>query len=620
MTFCAGLCSVAQAGESLKPVPITAVTVEDSFWSPKLTIYRENTIPHSWKYIDGNIRALRKIAGLGDEPGDTGLWTEANLHKFIETVAYSLSLHPDPELEKRLDEVISVLAAAQRADGYIHAHVTIKDLTPWDNLYHQHDGYVSGHMYEAAVAHFRTTGKRTLLDVACKSADQACRHFLVEKNPGFPGHAEIELALVELYRATGQERYLELAQAFIERRGANKEKDCPRFPCEYFQDHLPVRQQREIKGHAVRAVFFATGVADLALETGASDMRDAAERLWVSATKRKMYLTGSIGAARKHEAFADDYVLPNDGYCESCAACGLADFAHRMLMLQADAQCADVLERVLYNAVLHGISLDGKSFYYRNPLSDRDHPRGNNWCCCPPNLSRTLLKLGGYIYAHNNKEVYVNLYVGGSGRILLPDNTITITQQTEYPWNGSVKILVNPQSQSKFSMNLRIPGWCRKTQLKVNGAEDRGFPIRKGYAHIEREWKRNDMIELNFFMPVERVEAHPNVKQDNGLVAIQRGPIVYALEALDNNGDFDMTLPADTQFEIEHLPEFLGGVTVIKGKSSEDKTFLAVPFYALANREKSSQVVWLPQTGKKENPAGWKAKLYRRLDPATLAR
>ncbi|MHC4501250.1 MAG: beta-L-arabinofuranosidase domain-containing protein, partial [Planctomycetota bacterium] len=197
MTFCAGLCSVAQAGESLKPVPITAVTVEDSFWSPKLTIYRENTIPHSWKYIDGNIRALRKIAGLGDEPGDTGLWTEANLHKFIETVAYSLSLHPDPELEKRLDEVISVLAAAQRADGYIHAHVTIKDLTPWDNLYHQHDGYVSGHMYEAAVAHFRTTGKRTLLDVACKSADQACRHFLVEKNPGFPGHAEIELALVE---------------------------------------------------------------------------------------------------------------------------------------------------------------------------------------------------------------------------------------------------------------------------------------------------------------------------------------------------------------------------------------------------------------------------------------
>jgi DUF1680 family protein len=480
MTFCAGSCSVVQAGELLKPVPITAVTVEDSFWSPKLTIYRENTIPHSWKYIDGNIKALRKIAGLSEEPGDTGLWTEANLHKFIETVAYSLSLHPDPELEKQLDEVISVLAAAQRPDGYIHAHVTIKNLTAWDNLYHQHDGYVAGHLYEAAVAHFSVTGKRTLLDVACKSADQAYRHFLVEKNPGFPGHAEIELALVELYRATGQERYLELAQTFIGRRGANKEKDCPRFPCEYFQDHLPIHQQREIKGHAVRAVFFATGVADVALETADPQMRAAAERLWVSTAKRKMYVTGSVGAARKHEAFADDYVLPNDGYCESCAACGLADFARRMLMLQADAQCADVLERVLYNAVLHGISLDGKSFYYRNPLSDRDHPRGNNWCCCPPNLSRTLLKLGRYTYAHNNKEVYVNLYVGGSGRILLPDNTVTITQQTKYPWNGGVKILVNPQSQSKFSMNLRIPGWCRKTQLKVNGAEDRGFPISNG--------------------------------------------------------------------------------------------------------------------------------------------
>jgi DUF1680 family protein len=620
VTFCAGPSSVAQAGESLKPVPVTAVTVEDSFWSPKLAIYRENTIPHSWKYIDGNIKAMRKIAGLSEEQGDTGLWTEANLHKFIETVAYSLSLYPDAELENRLDEVISVLAAAQRPDGYIHAHVTNKSLTAWNNLYHQHDGYVSGHLYEAAVAHFHTTGKRTLLDVACKSADQAYHHFLVEKNPGFPGHAEIELALVELYRATGQERYLELAQTFIERRGANKEKDCPRFPCEYFQDHLPVRQQREIKGHAVRAVFFATGVADVALETADRQMRAAAERLWESAAKRKMYITGSIGAARKHEAFADDYVLPNDGYCESCAACGLADFAHRMLMLQADAQCGDVLERVLYNAVLHGISLDGKSFYYRNPLSDRNHPRGNNWCCCPPNLSRTLLKLGRYIYAHDNKEIYVNLYVGGSGRILLPDNTITITQQTEYPWNGNVKIRVHPQTQSQFSVNLRIPGWCRKTKLKINGVAAAEFPVRKGYVRIEREWKGNDVIELYFLMPVERVEAHPNVKHDNGLVAIQRGPILYGLEALDNNPDLDVTLPADPRFKIGHMPQFLGGVTVIKGKSSKGKTFLAVPFYALANREKSSQVVWLQQTGKRENPAGWEDKLYRSLDPATLAR
>jgi len=614
-------CSTAtKADDTLKPVPFTAVQINDKFWSPKLTIYRRNTIPHSWQYIEGNIKTLRKIAGLSEEPGETGLWTEANLHKFIETISYSLALHPDPELQKQLDQVISALASAQRPDGYIHAHVIIKNLTPWGNLYHQHDGYVAGHLYEAAVAHFNATGKPTLLDVARKSADQAHRYFLVEKNPGFPGHAEIELALVELYRATGRKRYLELAQTFIERRGKNKPKDCPRFPCEYFQDHLPIRRQKEIKGHAVRAVFFATGVADVALETGAPDMHIAARRLWESITKRKMYITGSIGASRRHEAFGDDYALPNNGYCESCAACGLADFAHRMLMLQADAQCADVLERVLYNAILHGISLDGKSFYYRNPLNDRNHPRGNNWCCCPPNLSRTLLKLGRYIYAQNKKDIYVNLYVGGTATISSPNNTVTLTQQTDYPWNGKVKILVKPQNESKFAVNLRIPGWCQKAHLKINQVDVAQFPLRPGYARIKRKWKRNDVIELQLPMPIQRIEAHPNVKDNTGLVAIQRGPIVYGLEALDNNENLDIALPLDPRFKSEHRPDFLGGVTVIKGKSAKGTPFLAVPFYALANRRKTSQVVWLPQKGKKENLTGWEDKLYRPLDPSTLIR
>ncbi|MHC4658439.1 MAG: glycoside hydrolase family 127 protein [Planctomycetota bacterium] len=609
--------SVAWAKNSLKLVPVTTVRIEDKFWSPKLRVYRENTIPHSWKYIEGNIKALRKIAGLSEESGETGLWTEANLHKFIETVAYSLALHPEAELEKQLDKVISVLAAAQRPDGYIHAHVIIKNLTPWGNLYHQHDGYVSGHLYEAAVAHFQVTGKRTLLDVACKSADQAWQHFITEKKPGFPGHAEIELALVELYRATREKRYLELAQSFIERRGRNKGKDCPRFPCEYFQDHLPIRQQKEIRGHAVRAVFFATGVADVALETGDPQMHNAARRLWDSTTKRKMYITGGVGAARKHEAFADDYVLPNNGYCESCAACGFADFAHRMLMLEADAQCADVLERVLYNAVLHGISLDGKSFYYRNPLSDQNHPRGNNWCCCPPNLSRTLLKVGKYIYAHNDRDIYVNLYVGGTARITLPGNTMTVIQQTEYPWNENVKILINPESERQFSVNLRIPNWCQEVRLKINGVELKQFPTRNGYARINRKWQKKDAIELDFPMPVQRIEAHPNVKENKGLVAIQRGPIVYGLEGLDNGGKLDIVLPSDPQFKTEHLPGFLGGMTVIRGKSSENRTFLTIPFYALANREKSTQVVWLSQSGKEEEPAGWEDRLYRKFDPST---
>jgi DUF1680 family protein len=561
---------------------------------------------------------MKKIAGVSDESCKTGKWTEANLYKFMETVAYSLAIHPDAKLEERLDEIIAVIAAAQKPDGYIHAHITLNNLTPWGDLYHQHDGYVAGHLYEAAVAHYRVTGKKTFLDIARHSADQACRHFLDEKNPGFPGHAEMELALVELYRATWQRRYLELAQTFIERRGRNRGKDCPRCPCEYFQDHLPIREQNEIRGHAVRAIFFSTGVADVALATGNSDMHAAAKRLWDSATKRKMYITGSIGASSKHEAFGQDYKLPNDGYCESCAACGLADFAHRMTLLEADAQCADVLERTLYNAILHGISLDGRSFYYRNPLTDKDHPRENNWCCCPPNLSRTLMKVGGCVYATADSDIYVNLYIGGTGKISLNGNMVTLTQQTEYPWAGKVRITVDPESESAFSMNLRIPGWCQIATFKINDVELKQPRVFKGYVRIERPWKAGDVIDLDFAMPVERIEAHPNVAANRGLAAIQRGPIVYALEALDNSGSPDVTLPVDPAFSTEHQPEFLGGVTVVKGKSDRGTTFTTIPFYVLANRDKSSQRVWLAQKSKKEDPAGWQRRLYRSLDASTL--
>lgn len=610
--------AAALADGPLKPVPLTAVHITDNFWAPRLEVYRASTIPHSLPYIEDNIKAMKKTAGVCDEPCKTGRWTEANLYKYMETVAYSLAIHPDAELEKRLDEIISTVAGAQRPDGYLHAHVTLNNLTPWSDLYHQHDGYVAGHLYEAAVAHYRVTGKKTFLDMARRSADQACRHFLDEQNPGFPGHAEIELALVGLYRATGERRYVELAQTFIERRGRNGGKDCPRCPCEYFQDHLPIREQNEIRGHAVRAVFFSTGVADLALATGDADMRGAAGRLWESTTERKMYVTGSIGASSKHEAFGDDYELPNDGYCESCAACGLADFAHRMTLLEADAQCADVLERVLYNAVLHGISLDGKSFYYRNPLTDKDHVRENNWCCCPPNLSRTLMKVGGYAYATRGRDVYVNLYIGGTAKILLNGNIVTLTQQTEYPWAGKVRITVDPHSEPAFSVRLRIPGWRRSAELKVNGAELIHPHVVRGYACIERRWKAGDVIDLDFAMPVERIEAHPNVAADRGLVAIQRGPIVYAVEALDNGGRIDVRLPIDPAFSTEHRAELLGGVTVVKGKSHEGGMFTAIPFYVLANRRKSSQRVWLAQKNKKEDPAGWQGGLYRPLGASSL--
>ncbi|MHC4335477.1 MAG: glycoside hydrolase family 127 protein, partial [Planctomycetota bacterium] len=544
--LCAGLCSArstaAPLNSPLNPVPVTAVRIADNFWAPRLEVYRTNTIAHSWQYIEDNIKAMKKIAGVSNEPCKTGKWTEANLYKFMETIAYSLAMHPDTELEKCLDEIISAVAAAQRPDGYIHGHITLNNLTPWGDLYHQHDGYVAGHLYEAAVAHFRVTGKATFLNVARRSANQACRYFLDKKNPGFPGHAEIELALVELYRVTGEGRYLELARTFIERRGQDQNKDCPRFPCEYFQDHLPIREQNEIRGHAVRAVFFSTGVADVALAAGNSDMRAAAKRLWESTTKKKMYITGSIGASRKQEAFGEDYELPNDGYCESCAACGLADFAHRMALLEADAECVDVLERTLYNAILHGISLDGKSFYYRNPLKDKDHLRENNWCCCPPNLSRTLMKVGGYAYATRDSDIYVNLYIGSTANIALQDNRVTVTQQTEYPWRNTVRITVSPESESSFSLNLRIPRWCQRARVKSNGVELKRPRVLKGYVCIDRSWKAGNVIELDFAMPVERIEAHPNVAANHGLAAIQRGPVAYGLEGLDNGGNVDIVL------------------------------------------------------------------------------
>ena len=602
----------------LKPVGMKAVRITDNFWAPKLEVYRTNTIEHSWPYVEDNIKAMKKIAGLSDAPCKTGRWTEANLYKYVETVAYSLALHPDAELEKHLDEIISAIAAAQRPDGYIHAHVTLNNLTPWGDLYHQHDGYVAGHLYEAAVAHFRVTGKTRFLDVARRSADQACRYFLDEKNAGFPGHAEIELALAELYRVTGEKRYLELARTFIERRGQNKGKGCPRCPCEYFQDHLPIREQQEIRGHAVRAIFFSTGVADVAPATGNSDMRAAARRLWTSVTKRKMYITGSIGASEKHEAFGEDYELPNEGYCESCAACGLADFAHRMALLEGDGECADVLERVLYNGVLHGISLDGKSFYYRNPLTDKDHLRENNWCCCPPNLSRTLMKVGGYAYATGDSDIYVNLYIGGTANIALRDNKVRVTQQTQYPWENKVRITVEPEAEPAFSMRLRIPGWCRSARVKLNDADLTRPSVLKGYVCIKRSWKAGDTVELDFAMPVERIEAHPNVAANEGLAAIQRGPVVYGLEGVDNDEKVDVLLGADPQFETEVLPDFLCGVTVVKGKCADGRALTAIPFYVLANRGKSSQRVWLSQKGKQANAAGWRGQLYRRLDPATL--
>lgn len=608
------------AASAPKLLPLHNTSVTGAFWASKLKVYRENTIPHSWTYMQWELRALRRAAGQDVEGELNGTWGEANLYKFLETVVYSLAIQRDPVLEAKVDDVITLLAAAQQPDGYLHAYVVNNKKAPWDPdfLDGSHDGYVLGHMIEAAIEYYQATGKRNFLDVARKAADQACRHFIgPDAQPGFCGHAELELALVELYRVSHESRYLDLAQAFVEWRGRGKVKPFSATPRAYFQDQVPLRAQRTLDGHSVRAIFFATGVADLALETADPDYRLAAHRFWDSSTLRRMAITGSVGPRKEHEAFGEDYELPEDGYYESCAACGLADFAQRMFLLEKRAESIDVLERVLYNAVLHGISLNGTNTYYCNPLMDRDHARDNCWVCCPPNLSRTLLQVGRYAYAHTDRDIYVNLFIGGALQVPLSSGTAALRVETDYPWSGRVVLRVEGVSSSAaFALHLRKPGWCFQAQLLLNGISPGLSPGDTGFWTLDRQWQIGDTVELVFDMPVQMMTAHPNILSCRGKVALQRGPLVYAFEGLDNDGATQVTLGSDPRFAIERKPELLGDVTVLHCTASDGRPLQAIPFYALANRASSNQEVWVRSAAAQASDAWWLGALYRPALPS----
>jgi DUF1680 family protein len=563
------------------------------------------------------LRALRHAAGEEVEGELNNTWGEANLYKLIETIAYSLAQFPDNDLESRVDQIIGLIGRAQQSDGYSHFFVINSGKQPWDPSFldGSHDGYVLGHMIEAAIAWNQATGKDEFLRIACAAADQAYDHFLGPQGvPGFCGHAELEMALVELYRATHESRYLELARAFIEWRGRGLVTPAGPTPRAYFQDEVPLRLQRTLEGHAVRAVFFASGVTDLAIETGDCDYRLAANRFWDSVAHRRMTITGSVGPRSEHEALGDDYELPDDGYYESCAACGMVDFAHRMFFLERRSEYIDVLEQVLYNAVLHGISLDGVTSYYQNPLSDADNPRYNSWVCCPPNLSRTLMQIGRYAYAGDDQNIYVNLFVGGSCIFPKDGGDVKLHVTSDYPWSGRVRLRFEMDSPREFTLHLRRPGWCTEARLSIMGwAQDPSPAPETGYVVLQRLWQPGDTLELDLAMPVVRMEAHPNIYGCEGKVALQRGPLVYAFEGLDNNGDPRISLGADPSFKVEHRPELLGGIQIVSGFTAEGKPFRAVPFYALANREVSAQEVWAEQTGFRRSKGWWMGHLYRPL-------
>ena len=625
------------------PVPFIDVRISDAFWGPRLETNRTVTVRYDFQKCEetGRISNFARAGGL--EAGEfTGIpFNDSDVVKVIEGAAYTLAMHPDPELDKYLDDLIAKIAAAQEDDGYLYTARTLgftnRMTGPqrWTNLAVSHELYNVGHLYEAAVAHFLATGKRTLLDVALKNADLLLSVFGSE--PGqlidVPGHQQIEMGLVRLYRVTGEKKYLGLAKFFIDMRG---QEDKRKVYGAYCQDHKPLVEQEEVTGHAVRAGYLYSGVADVAALTGDEAYVNAINRLWEDMVSRQMYLTGSVGVVGHGEGYSRPFDLPNlKAYNETCAAIANAMWNHRMFLLHGDAKYIDVLERIIYNGFLAGVSLSGDRFFYPNPLEsdglfrfnrgDLDRSPWFDCSCCPVNVVRFIPSIAGHVYAYRGDEVFVNLYVAGSGTVRRPAGELHLEQQTRYPWDGKVRLVVRPASADSFALRLRIPGWAvgrpipsdlyRYTdpsapavRLAVNGQAVE-LKLLSGYATIHRRWQPGDVVELDLPMPVRRVLAHENIADNRGRVAIERGPLVYCIEGADHDGRvLNMVLADDVDLTPEHRPDLLGGVTVLQGTASaalrdadgsirtQPAAMTMIPYYAWCHRGPNEMTVWMPTT------------------------
>lgn len=629
----------------VKPVPFTDVHVDDVFWLPRMETNRSVTIPFALKKNEdtGRVNNFKKASGLMEGKYEGRRFNDTDVYKVMEGAAYSLSLDPDPELEKYLDSLIEIIAAAQEEDGYLYAARTVDPENPapgagpgrWTRLRGSHELYNAGHMYEAAVAHYLATGKRTFLDVAVKNADLLVKEFGPNKRRDFPGHQEIEIGLAKLFRVTGNKEYLKLAKFFLDERGYAHDgglyPESSPFAIynqkKYMQDHKPVLEQNEAVGHAVRASYMYAGVADVAALTGNVEYVRAIDRIWKNVVSKKMYLTGGIGARHTSEAFGDNYELPNfTAYTETCAAVGNVMWNHRLFLLHGDARYIDVMERVLYNGLISGVSLSGDRFFYQNPLESKGKYERSPWfevACCPGNITRFIPSFPGYVYAQRNGILYVNLFVGDTAKIMVENNSVEIKQETRYPWEGVVKITIDPERSAEFTLNIRIPGWAQNlpvpsdlyrymrkrnedVKLTVNG-NPFTMDIERGYARIRRRWRRGDVVELDFPMPVRRVICNENVKDNRGKVALERGPLVYCAEWVDNGGGvLDLLLPDSIELESKYQEDMLGGIVIIKGKVFElkksddgkftgriDRELIAIPYYAWAHRGEGEMAVWL---------------------------
>ncbi len=625
----------------LTPVPIQQVTIQDSFWSPKLKVWRDVTIPDCFAKFeqDGALANFDKVRdGIGGKHSGPP-WYDGLIYEMIRGCADFLASERDAQLEKRLDGYIERIASAQARDpdGYLNTYTQMERPTQhWglnggdDNW--QHDVYNAGALVEAAVHYYRATGKTRLLQVATKLAN----HMEDVMGPPpkrniVPGHSLGEEAMVKLYllfreqpqlksqmpALVDEPRYLKLAEFWIENRGNH---DGRKSYGPYGQDHRPVLQQETIEGHAVRATLLCAGLVAAANVNGREDYLTAARRLWENMVERRMYVIGGLGAVAGHEGFGPDYLLPNNGYLETCAAIGAGFFHHNMNLALADARYADELERVLYNAVLPGVSIQGNTYFYENPLAAG--PQRTRWewhgCpCCPPMFLKIMGALPGYIYAQDAGSVYVNLFVGSRADLTLNGVKVTLGQTTRYPWDGAVKFKVEPEQNTEFTLKIRLPEWCSQPELRVNGRSIASMKKDHGYASLQRKWKRGDLVELSMPMPVQRLKAHPKVEANIGRMALQRGPLIYCLEGEDHNGQVkNLVVPLNTPLTARHRSDLLGGVTIVEGPALgihrspwpnklylphtqapgiTPTQFTAIPYFANANRHPGEMQVWIAE-------------------------
>jgi DUF1680 family protein len=615
-------------------IKFSQVEINDKFWRPKIEKVSTVTIPvciDQTEVKTPRIRNFEIAAGKRTGKFQGLFYDDSDVFKALEAIAYSLKNHPDATLEKKADEWIDLIAAAQLKDGYINTYYSLQfPEKRWTDM-SMHEDYNGGHLIEAAVAYFDATGKKKLLDVATKFADHFASLFGPNKRHWVTGHQELELALVKLFNTTKNDKYLNLANWLLSERGHGYAKGYTWTDWKdtaYAQDVKPVKEQKEITGHAVRAMYMYTGAADVAALTGDKGYVKAMEDVWQDVVYRNMYITGGIGSAGRNEGFSTDYDLPNESaYCETCASVGMVLWNQRMGMLTGDSKYIDILERSLYNGALDGISLEGSQFFYGNPLASVGRTARRDWfgtACCPANIARLIASLGNYIYGSNKNGLYVNLFVGSNTSFQAGNQQVPVTMKTNYPWDGNIQITLSPAKKSNFDLHIRIPGWAsgeavpgglynfedtstRAFTVSLNGKEI-PYKKEKGYIVLGREWKKGDVVQLILPMDIKRVVSRPEVSENVERVAIQRGPLVYCVESTDNDGQaWNLILPKNTNLTTVEKTILSEPVIAIQGEApkltistdgnnirTENKQLVAIPYYTWANRKKSEMQVWLP--------------------------